>query len=342
MIFTRQWLEDFLDLSDISDGQILSCLNTFGVEAEPQGDGCFSATLPDGRADLHSVVGIARILAAGLQRSLRIPEISLPESDCGSIFEHLDVDTPSESCLRFSARMAMHCRICPSPEWLQQRLLSVGIPPQNNLRDIAAFVLLETGIPVRMVDAEDLPQGSLMIRDAFPGETFTVNGEEISMNGWEPVLSDENYTAISPAGVMGTELSRDCDIVYIFCGIYDREIMMSLSGKFQNSGDILKQHCLGLDPMATLPALDRACELLQSLAGAEIADGTIDNLNYVPQPGFLPVPEDLDEKILQGLGTLGFCPNDGMLEIPSFRRDVLTSQDLFMEISRLKSAFSLF
>ena len=159
------------------------------------------------------------------------------------------------------------------------------------------------------------------------------------MDGGEPIVSDEDYRAIQPAGISETSLSGDCPEICIFCGVYDPAVMAALSEKAEIPTETLKQNCLSLDPMQVMPALERTCRLLQELAGAQILSGTLDNLNYVPQPRFLPLCAEFSGEILPRLQALGFSITGEGLQIPSFREDIQDSQDLFREISRLKTAF---
>ena len=340
MIFTKEWLGEFTDLSNVSDQDLLDALTAMGISSF-KCTSHFQADLPENRPDLHSIAGIARIAAAALKKEFQQTDSGFSASPDNCIFGYLDMDVPAESCLRLSARMACSCRTGPSPGWMQDRLTALGLSPSGLLRDIADYVRLETGMPVRLVDARQFPEGSLRIREAFPGEEVPVSGKILQMDGGEPIISDEAYTALSPAGTEGTLLPEDCRDVFIFCGAYAPEIMKTMVEKAGNPTENLIQNCLNLSPMGTIPALDRACSLLQQLASAEITDGTLDCLNYVPQPESLPMPEDLEPDILTGLKTLGFQEVGKKLEIPWFRGDILNTQDLEQEILRLNTAFSL-
>ena len=323
MKLTREILGNYLMIEDLSDSEIQRAFENMGIHAE--GISLFQPEIPENRPDLMSFLGLARTLGAALGRQIREPDCPVNESCCGSIFEHADVDTPSESCLRFSARMAVNCRMIPSPDFLQRALRSQGMIPRNCVQDLAAWVSLEYGVPVQVLDARTLPEGSLLIRDAFPSE----EAGGIPLPEGFPVFSDENYELLFPVGWQDPDLPPDAAEVLLCSGVYDSAVMSSFSPGYQ------------MDPLATVPALNRLGCLMQRFSLGEILDGIIDSLNYVPQPRYLPFPQNLSAEIAGRLQILGFREEAEGLRVPSFRQDIREHQDLLREIDRLKACTEL-
>ena len=340
MLFSPQWFrEDYRELSQFTQEALVTALRSMGISVKPGNGsaGIYEAEPPVDRSDLLCLSGLAREAAAALLTPVSPAESSFQEQELGSIFEHLDVDVPAESCLRFSARMAVNCQVAKSPEWLQKRLLACGIAPRNNLCDIAAWIRLETGIPLRILDAREFSQISPVIRDSFQGEQVPDGkGGILTLEEGLPVVCDENYMALYPAGIPENQISQNCHEVFLFCGIYNAEKMERLTKHQTASSDSLRAHCRALDPMASIPVLDRACSLIESVCGGRILDGTLDNLNYIPQPRSFPLPPALSENIKTMLSILGFSFSGSEVILPSYRMDLSSPEDLSREIFRLQ------
>ena len=323
MNITRSILETYLNLTSISDAAIRKALNAMGISARLRQNSVFCLEIPENRPDLLGFLGISRVLGACLGIPVIKPDAEWEDTDSCSIFQYLDVDVPAESCLRLSAKMAVNCHMGSSPEPLRKILQSLGIAPRKNLQDLAAWVTLESGVPVDVWDLRCLRSDGLILRDAFPGE----EAAGIPLPAGSPVFSDPDCTARFPAGVTAPDLQEDSTDVVFLCGVFDPSRMEALPCH--------AFHHKALDPMATVPALERLCHLVQTLGLGEIPEGTLDNLNYVPQPRFLPLPGDLKRKTLEKLQILGFIPAEEGLEIPSFRQDIREEADLSLEIQKL-------
>lgn len=333
---TQSQLSEFVPgLKNISQQSLLQALRAMDISVSVQEDSIL-AEIPRERPDLSCLSGLARTAAAALGLTFVPPSTEVPPSDQGSIFERFSLDVYTESCLRLSAAMAVHCHVEKSPRWLQETLEASGIASNNNLTDIASLVRLETGIPVTLLDLRQLPE-ALILRDAFPDEILPrADGTSLALEPGMPLFSDENGQLLFPAGTEDSCLPEDCTEVLLLSGVYDPQILGTLQKDFPSAA--MERNCLSLDPMAALPALLRACCLISSLSWGNILDGVLDNLNYVPQPEFLPVPEGLTRKEQEALLTLGFRFSENMLELPSFRRDLKTPEDLKNVLSLVKNS----
>ena len=204
---------------------------------------------------------------------------------------------------RYTARMVRNVKIAPSPKWMRERLRAMGVRPINNIVDITNYVMLEYGQPMHAFDYRYVKGGKIVVRRAEEGEELTtLDGSVRKLNPNMLVIADE-HRAVGLAGIMGGEnseiVSDTADVVFEsanFDGTTIRRTALALGMRTEASAKYEK----GLDPLNTLPAVERACELVELLGAGEVVDGVIDILNYVPQPRVLKLEP---EKINALLGT---------------------------------------
>ncbi len=300
------------------------------------------------RPDCLSVIGLAREAAATFGGTLTLHEPVVKGGGPGSLPELLDVETPDpELCPRYSARMVRNVKIAPSPLWMRRRLRSMGVRPINNIVDITNYVMLEYGQPMHAFDYRYVKGGKIIVRRAKEGEELTtLDGAVRKLNANHLVIADE-HRAVGLAGIMGgenSEIAADTtDVVFEsanFDGTCIRKGALALGMRTEASAKFEK----GLDPMNTLPAVNRACELVELLGAGEVVDGAIDLLNHVPHPTVLKLEP---EKINALLGTdvpraemvsilekLDFRIDGDDVTVPSYRSDVKRMADLAEEIAR--------
>ena len=240
------------------------------------------------RPDCLSVIGLAREVSATFDVPLTLHDPVVKGGAGGALCELLDVETPDpELCPRYTARMVRNVKIAPSPKWMRERLRSMGVRPINNIVDITNYVMLEYGQPMHAFDYRYVKGGKIIVRRAKDGEELTtLDGQVRKLNRDHLVIADDTR-AVGLAGIMGGEnseiVSDTTDVVFEsanFDGTCIRKGALALGMRTEASAKFEK----GLDPMNTLPAVNRACELVELLEAGEVVDGVIDVLNYVPQP----------------------------------------------------------
>ena len=300
------------------------------------------------RPDCLSVIGLAREAAATYNVPLTLHEPEVKGGGEGSLVELLDVETPaSDLCPRYTARMVRNVKIGPSPKWMRERLRAMGVRPINNIVDITNYVMLEYGQPMHAFDYRYVKGGKIIVRRAEEGEKLTtLDGKEHTLNANHLVIADE-HRAVGLAGIMGGENSEivadTTDVVFesaCFDGTCIRKGALALGMRTEASAKFEK----GLDPMNTLPAVERACELVELLGAGEVVDGTIDILNHVPQPRVLKLePERIngllgtdvaEDEMVSILKKLDFQVEGDQVTVPSWRGDVIGMADLAEEVAR--------
>ncbi len=300
------------------------------------------------RPDCLSVIGLAREASATFKTPLRLHQPVVKGGGPGVLTELLDVETPDpELCARYTGRMVRNVKIAPSPKWMRERLRAMGVRPINNIVDITNYVMLEYGQPMHAFDYRYVQGGKIVVRRAKEGEELTtLDGNVRKLTPNMLVIADDTR-AVGLAGIMGGENSEivddTVDVVFEsanFDGTCIRKTALALGMRTEASAKFEK----GLDPLNTLPAVDRACELVEMLGAGEVLDGVIDVLNYVPQPTVLPLERS---KINARLGTdvsaeemrnilrsLDFGVEGDTVTVPSWRSDVQGMADLSEEVAR--------
>jgi len=300
------------------------------------------------RPDCLSVIGLAREAAATYGKELNLHEPVVRGGGAGEIWELLDVDVPAEDlCPRYTARMVRNVKIGPSPKWMRERLRASGVRPINNIVDITNYVMLEYGQPMHAFDYRYVTGGKIVVRRAEDGETLTtLDGTLRTLNSSMLVIADE-HRAVGIAGIMGGENSEiqadTVDVVFEsanFNGTSIRKTALALGMRTEASAKFEK----GLDILNTLPAVNRACELVELLGAGEVLDGVIDVLNYVPNPTKLSLrPDKINallgtaietEEMARILRCIGFEVEGETVTVPSWRGDVAHYSDLAEEVAR--------
>ncbi len=300
------------------------------------------------RPDCLSVIGLAREAAATFGQELRLHEPVVKGGAEGSLVELLDVETPDpELCPRYTARMVRNVKIAPSPKWMRERLRSMGVRPINNIVDITNYVMLEYGQPMHAFDYRYVKGGKIIVRRAADGEELTTLDGNVRKLTHNMLVIADDTRAVGLAGIMGGENSEivddTVDVVFEsanFDGTCIRKAALALGMRTEASAKFEK----GLDPLNTLPAVNRACELVELLGAGEVVDGVIDILNHVPQPRILKLEPDRingllgtdipEQEMVEILRKLGFTVEGDQVTVPSWRGDVIGMADLAEEVAR--------
>ena len=308
------------------------------------------------RPDCLSVIGLAREVSATFDVPCEFHQPEVKGGAEGVLTDLLDVETPDADLVpRYTARMVRNVKIAPSPKWMRERLRAMGVRPINNIVDITNYVMLEYGQPMHAFDYRYVSGGKIIVRRAAEGEKLTtLDGREHTLNANHLVIADQGR-AVGLAGIMGglnSEIVADtADVVFesaCFDGTCIRKGALALGMRTEASAKFEK----GLDPMNTLPAVNRACELVELLGAGEVVDGVIDILNNVPQPWTVTMdPEKVNallgtdiapvemyqllERVNILTGEKNFPNGPAEVVIPSYRGDVCRLADLAEEVARL-------
>lgn len=299
------------------------------------------------RPDCFSVIGLAREAAATFKKPLKLhtPSVKGGHGTTGEMLQ-VAVEAP-DLCPMYSARVVKNVRVKPSPRWMRERLRAMGVRPINNIVDITNYVMLEYGQPMHSFDYRCIKGGKIIVRRAGEGEAVTtLDSTDHTLTSKNLVISDAEKP-VAVAGVMGGENSEITDgtttVVFesaCFNGPSVRTTARSLGTRTDASGLYEK----GLDPNNCLPALDRACELIELLDAGDVTDeptvvrnfsGEKRKIRLEPEwtNRFLDINLSKDEMkvILEKLE----CTFDGDdIIVPTFRPDLVHKADIAEEIAR--------
>ena len=302
------------------------------------------------RPDCLSVIGLARETAVSFNRPWTCPTpVVKGANDGDNVENYVKVDVlDSDLCARYSARVVKNVKIAPSPLWLRMRLRASGVRPINNIVDITNYVMLEYGQPMHAFDYSCLSGAQIKVRRAADGESFvSLDSKEHTLDSTMLVIADE-AKAVALAGVMGGENSeiKDTTTTVVFESANFEGTSVRVTGKkngmrTESSARFEK----GLDPENTIPALQRACELVELLGAGEVVDGTIDVYPGKKAPITLPLDpkvineflgvEISEEFMVETLKKLECKVEGGVITVPSFRNDLTCMNDIAEEIIRI-------
>lgn len=299
------------------------------------------------RPDCLSVIGIARE-AAVVYGSSFAPAVPTVKSSGGDINEYLKIEVQNPAlCPRYTARIVKNVKIEPSPRWMRERLRASGVRPINNIVDITNYVMLEYGQPMHAFDLKHVQGSKIIVRNAAPGEKIqTLDGTDRVLSEEMLVIADEK-SATAIAGVMGGEYSSildDTNTIVFESANFDGASVRLTSAKLGMRTEASGKYEKGLDARLTIPAVQRACELVELLGAGEVVGGIIDIDNSQKQPTKLLLDdvwinkfigiECPKERMKEILTSLGFVLDGDEITVPSWRADVTHKADIAEEVAR--------
>jgi len=317
------------------------------------GDTVFDIEVTPNRPDLLSVLGVAWEVAAQTHGRVREPERMYPESTAPATTKTSVTIADRDLCPRYIAGIVERVKVGPSPAWMQERLLSAGMRPINNVVDITNYVMLEMGQPLHAFDYRKLSGGRIVVRRARPGESLTtLDGVERHLTPDMLVIADaDKGQAI--AGVMGAadaEVTASTTTVLLEAANFNPVSIRATSGALGLRTEASVRFEKGLHPDLAMAAARRAMSLLVSVAGGRAAKGLVD---VYPRKRKDTRVEVTRERVIKVLGVdlsaaqvrtaltdLGFgCrwvpPDRYVVRAPYWRTDVNIADDVIEEIARV-------
>lgn len=314
-------------------------------------DPVIEINLTPNRPDCTSVYGIARDLAAsglGTLKAPKAPTFAVEGETPVKVALELGEDT--HLCPGFGLRLVRGVRNGPSPRWMQQRLLAIGLRPINALVDITNYMTFDQGRPMHVFDAAKV-KGNLVVRRAKEGETvLALDQREYTLSPANVVIADDNSIE-SIGGVMGGEHSG-CDEkttdVLIESALWDPMNIARTGRTLGIITDARYRFERGVDPEYMVPGLERTTELVLELCGGTAAKAEVVGYRgYQPKSIDFPVSEvkrltglevspEESREILTKLG-FGVTGSGDRLSVtvPSWRPDVDGKADLVEEVMRI-------
>ncbi|MEE8353420.1 MAG: phenylalanine--tRNA ligase subunit beta, partial [Dehalococcoidales bacterium] len=291
-------------------------------------------------------------------------KVHLPDSvytESGAAIEsRVSVEiTDTDLCPRYCATLISGVTVAESPRWLRQRLVSYGMRPINNIVDITNFVMLEYGQPLHAFDFERIRGGRIIVRRARDGEHIvSLDDVERDLASNMLVIADEDR-AVAVAGVMGganSEVTDGTTTILLEAASFDPRSVHYTARTLQMPSEASIRFERGIAPGLTLPAIERATQLIADLGGGEAASGEVAAGIIDVYPGRVePAPVTITpeetarvlgvtfsrERIVDTLTALGFACRQGATAAevaalaPDWRSDIAQPVDLIEEVARV-------
>ena len=359
--------EDELQLGSSHDGIMvlpddapvgMAARDYFGVKD----DYTLEVAITANRSDATSHIGVARDVVAVLNtRNGENLKIKWPEVDTSiTVNKKTDVKDAikvtvdnQELCPRYSGLTIRNVKVQESPDWLKDKLRTIGLRPINNVVDITNFILMEVGQPLHAFDADKIDGGHVIVK-CLPQDTpfVTLDGVERKLDGRDLIICNENE-GMCIAGVFGGQKSgvtMETTNLFIESAYFNPVSIRKTSKRHGLKTDASFRYERGCDPNITLWALRRAAYLIRELAGGEICGDIVDiypkpieraevqiNFRRIAELIGKEVPTDAIRTALTSLDIeIAGEDSEGMdLRIPTCKVDVYRECDVVEEIMRI-------
>ena len=309
------------------------------------------------RVDATSHYGVARDLAAYLKQHGKPAELKRPSVDNFQI----DVDAPAitievqntEACPRYSGITIKNVTVKESPEWLQNRLRTIGLRPINNVVDITNFILHGLGQPMHAFDAGKIKGNKIIVRPAHAGDKFvTLDGVERTLTDRDLMIcnSEEPMCIGGVFGGLDSGVTEQTTDVFLESANFHPTWIRKTARRFGLNTDSSFRYERGLDPNVTIYILKYAAMLVKELAGGQITGAIQDIYPKVFEPYKVSltyekinsltgkvIPVETVKSIVQSLemNITEETPEGLHLEVPVYRIDVQRDVDVIEDILRI-------
>lgn len=314
-------------------------------------DVLFEINVTPNRADCLSHMGLAREISCLLQRKFVAPKNSLKASV--KIKNAIKVDLKNkELCTRYCGRTIQGVEVKQSPDWLKNRLQSVGLNSINNIVDVTNFVMLEFGQPLHAFDANSLTGQQIIVDNAKAGDKFkTFDGTELSLKGSELTIRDRDR-AVALAGVIGglnSGVTEATNTIFLESAHFNPKGVRRTARGLGIDTDSSYRFSRGTDPDSVVEAMNRAAELIVQVAGGEVSKDFVDEYPAPLKRKPIKVSQNtLSERLGYEVSISDFAKwmkrlhfevkttdEVATVQVPSFRVDIDIEMDLVEEYARL-------
>ncbi len=365
MIVSWNWLKDYVALSvppeELERRLMLAGLNHEDTQSVG-GDLAIDLEITSNRPDCLGHVGVAREASVVFGLTLQLPDPRPPEGKTPTAeLTKVTLECP-ELCFRYTARVIRGVKVGPSPQWIVERLATLGIAAINNVADITNYVVMECGQPLHAFDFQKLNGREIIVRPSHKGEKFeAINHKLYELDAGMCVISDRSRP-VALGGVMGganTEVGASTTEVLIEAAEFEPVSIRNTARKLALHSDSSYRFERGVDPEGVDWASRRCCQLILELAGGELASGVVDVGRQPPKrepivlrlaqlKRILGIEVNSAEarRILTALGNRESSdikhqaprhPDTQTLTVvpPSWRRDLKREIDLVEEVARI-------
>jgi phenylalanyl-tRNA synthetase beta chain len=354
MMLSRDWLNDYIDLSDLPDASLERRFIEIGhaVEAtEPHGsDLVFDLEITTNRVDAMSHLGMARELSAALGREIRnAPTVTAPAEGSTQPVT-IRIEAP-QMCRRFSGLVIRNIEVKPSPEQIQRRLEAIGLRPINNIVDVTNYVMLALGHPMHAYDLDRLADATVIVRAGKPGEKMkTLDGEMRTIDAETVIIADAKHP-IGLGGVMGgfeSEITNATKNILLECAWFEPSVIRRTARRLGLKTDASYRFERGADPNDTVATIELAAQMILELAGGTRDGSLVDIVAAETKPKTLRLRATRLSEASGGVVAIGYAlelfrrlgfgaepaGDDLDITVPTYRGDIFEEMDLIEEVLR--------
>ena len=316
-------------------------------------DTVYDVEITPNRPDLLGMLCVARDLSALTGLPLKEPVTELNESETPVSEKVKVINNAPEKCTRYTARYIEGVKIQESPEWLKNKLESVGLRPINNVVDVTNFVMMELGHPLHAFDYDKLAEHTIIVRTASPGEKITaLDDNEYELTEDDLVIADAAKPS-AIAGVIGgagSQITDETVNIVIESANFAYNSVRRTGNRYKISTDSSYRFERDMSDVNAELAGKRAAELILEVAGGILYKGFVDNYPSPCEPVNvklrysriqhvlgLKIPDEQIKSYIKALGCK-ILEEDGnilLVESPHFRKDLVREIDYIEEIIRL-------
>ena len=315
-------------------------------------DWIFDISITANRPDCQSIVGIAREVAAVLDKEFHMPALDYTETEVKKEGFTVTVDA-QDLCPRYIGHYVYDVKIGESPLWMKRRLALIGQDAISNIVDITNYVMLEMGQPMHAFDCDYLEGNAINLRRAGEGEKLvTLDNQEYTLNPNNLVICD-GVKPVALAGVMGglnSEIRETTTEVLFESAKFARDNIRKTSRALGKRTDASAKYEKGVDEYSTVHAMKRALHLIEELGCGKISSTHVDvntGNSIAPREMTVSVRKVEDvlgievprQEILRIMKNLDFAPmiegDQLTLQVPAYREDMDSYPDVAEEVIRM-------
>lgn len=306
----------------------------------------FDLEITPNRGDCLSHFGIAREVAVLCDKTIKNEPQNL-ETISQKTVDIIKVEIANkEICPQYQARVIDNVEIKESPDWLTQKLTSLGVKPINNVVDVTNYIMLDLGQPLHAFDAKKIGR-TITVRKSKNGETIrTLDDIERVLDDQTILITDE-HGPIAIAGVMGgknSEISKSTTTIILESAEFNPKLIRKTSKKLNLSTEASYRFERGINSAGVEYALNKAAKIIAEISGGKVLSGIARQVNKIENKQVtieydkiiqllgIDIPQDQINHILK---LLGFEIQSGLAVAPSWRHDISVWQDLAEEIGRI-------
>ncbi|HKM92763.1 MAG TPA: phenylalanine--tRNA ligase subunit beta [Prolixibacteraceae bacterium] len=322
-----------------------------------QSDFQIEIDLTPNRIDGASHIGAARDLAAFINKTetktYKRPSVEAFKTDNHDLEIGVEIGTPA-ACRRYAGLTISGIEIKESPDWLKNRLRSIGLNPINNVVDVTNFVMFECGQPLHAFDASQVKGNKIIVKTLEQGTKFTtLDVVERELHADDLMICNGNSQPMCIGGVFGganSGVKESTKAIFLESAWFDPVYIRKTARRFGLNTDASFRFERGTDPNGVIYALKRAALLIKEVAGGNISSNIVD---IYPQPAQyfdvevklanikrmigIEIPVETIQNILTSLEieVVETTTEIMKVKVPPYRVDVKREADVIEELLRI-------